>query len=124
MKIILKGMRNGLGALIAFFSWILIPKKIKRSKEEQQKIDEKTKNIELYQFFGCPFCIKIRRNITKLNLNITTRNAQSDEKYRNELLSSGGKIQVPCLKITKDDTVEWLYESSAITVYLEDNFGS
>ena len=55
MKLLLKGFRNGLGAIIAFISWLIPVSKVKRGESEQQEVDEQTANIELYQFFGCPF---------------------------------------------------------------------
>ncbi len=124
MKLLLKGFRNGLGAIIAFISWLIPVAKVKRSKEEQQKVDEQTANIELYQFFGCPFCIKTRRVIRQLNLNIVTRNAQTvGSEFRDEMQKETGKVQVPCLKITSGDEVEWMFESGDIKDYLQKKFG-
>lgn len=123
MKLLLKALRNGLGAIIAFVSWMIPAGKIKRSPEAQQKVDQQTANIELYQFFGCPFCIKTRRAIRKLDLNIATRNAQAPGQYRDELLKEAGKVQVPCLKITENGKVSWMFESDEIIAYLQQRFG-
>ena len=124
MKLLLKGFRNGLGAIIAFVSWLIPVKKVKRSTEQQQEVDKQTINIELYQFFGCPFCIKTRRVIRRLNLKIVTRDAQNRQgAYRAELLKETGKTQVPCLKITNGNKVEWMLETSEIIAYLEKHFG-
>lgn len=123
MKLLLKALRNGLGAIIAFVSWMIPAGKIKRSPEAQQKVDQQTANIELYQFFGCPFCIKTRRAIRKLGLNIDTRNAQAPGQYRDELLKEAGKVQVPCLKITENGKVSWMFESDEIIAYLQQRFG-
>ena len=123
MKLLLKALRNGLGAIIAFVSWMIPAGKIKRSPEAQQKVDQQTANIELYQFFGCPFCIKTRRAIRKLGLNIATRNAQAPGQYRDELLKEAGKVQVPCLKITENGEVSWMFESDEIIAYLQQRFG-
>ena len=123
MKIFLKIFRNGLGALIALISWLIPTNKVKRSLEDQKAVDSQTQNIELYQFFACPFCIRTRRTIRKLNIKIVTRNAQSEGVYRSELLSEGGKIQVPCLKITENDKITWMYETAEIATYLEKRFG-
>jgi glutaredoxin len=119
---ILKALRNGTGGLIAGVSFIFAPKKVKRGEAEQKTVDEKTKNIELYQFFACPFCIKTRRTIRRLNLNIITREVSGGE-YRDELLREAGKVQAPCLKITIGDKVEWMYESNDIINYLDKEFG-
>jgi glutathione S-transferase len=39
------------------------------------------------------------------------------------LLKEGGKVQVPCLKITENGQVSWMYESAVIKDYLEKEFG-
>ena len=76
----------------------------------------------MYQFFTCPFCIKTRRAIKRLSLNIETRDALGHAPSRQQLLEGGGVIQVPCLRITtEDDGVEWLYESNEIIKYLEES---
>ncbi len=124
MKLLLKGLRNGLGAIIAFISWLIPAGKIKRTSVQQKKADEQTTNIELYQFFGCPFCIKTRRMIRRLSLNIVTRNAQTiGSEFRDEMQRETGKVQVPCLKITKGDEVQWMFESNDISTYLNKHFG-
>ncbi|WXU00261.1 MAG: hypothetical protein Ctma_0973 [Catillopecten margaritatus gill symbiont] len=124
MKLLLKGFRNGLGAIIAFVSWLIPVSKVKRSPEAQKEVDAQTENIELYQFFGCPFCIKTRRTIRRLNLNIITRDAQNRKGiFRAELLKETGKTQVPCLKITENGKTEWMPETAEIITYLEKRFG-
>ena len=123
MKLLLKAFRNGLGAIIALISWLIPVSKVKRDTQAQQKVDQQTANIELYQFFACPFCIKTRRAIRRLNLKIATRNAQpQDSAYRQEMLDEAGKVQVPCLKITENGKVRWLFESGDIIAYLEERF--
>ncbi len=122
MKIILKALREGLGRVIVFFDWVFSPKKMKRSEQVQSSVDKETKSLKLYQFYACPFCIKTRRAIKRLNLKIETRNAQSGQ-YRAELLAGGGEVKVPCLRIQQSDKVTWMYESSDIIAYLEQRFG-
>ncbi|WP_369178748.1 glutaredoxin domain-containing protein [Candidatus Thiodubiliella endoseptemdiera] len=124
MKLLLKAFRNGLGAIIAFVSWVIPVSKVKRTVKQQKEIDAQTENIELYQFFGCPFCIKTRRVIRRLNLNIIARDAQNRQGvFRAELLKETGKTQVPCLKITENGKVEWMSETVKIIEYLEKRFG-
>ena len=117
-------LRVILGPFLLLWEIISSPKGIERSIEEQQKIDEKTKLLVYYHYPTCPFCIKVRRIIKKLSLNIEEKNAQHEGETRSELISQGGKAQVPCLRITHTQTeqVEWLYESDAIISYLENNF--
>ena len=122
MKIFINLIRNLLGAIIAFFDVISRPSRVKRSREVQQQVNEQAKNLSLYQFFGCPFCIKTRRAVHKLNVPITYKSASQGSTYRKELQEQGGKIQVPCLKIESADGDTWLYESSAIIAYLNERF--
>ena len=121
MKWIIKGVREGLGRLIILIDFIFSPKKQQRTESDQEKINEEVKSIKLYQFYACPFCIKTRRVIKRLNLPIETRNAQSGQ-YRAELLTGGGEVKVPCLKIESDEGVQWMYESTDIIQYLEKRF--
>jgi len=121
MKWIIKGVREGLGRLIILIDFIFSPKKQQRTESNQEKINEEVKSIKLYQFYACPFCIKTRRVIKRLNLPIETRNAQSGQ-YRAELLAGGGEVKVPCLKIESDEGVQWMYESADIIQYLEKRF--
>ncbi|MDC3315279.1 glutathione S-transferase N-terminal domain-containing protein [Candidatus Thioglobus sp.] len=121
MKLFLKLLREGSGRLLIFIDWVFRPSIIKRSYEDQLQVDQKTESLKLYEFYACPFCIKTRRAIKRLNLKVETRNAQKGD-YRKELESSGGKIQVPCLKIDYAGEVNWLYESNDIIKYLDKHF--
>ncbi|MBT42345.1 MAG: glutaredoxin [Idiomarina sp.] len=100
------------------------PKGVERSSEQQAKVEEECQQLALYQFKTCPFCIKVRKHMAGLSLPIETRDAQNDNAYRQELAQEGGRVKVPCLKITQDDgSVEWMYESSDINAYLTRRFG-
>lgn len=123
MKILIKGLREGLGRLIIFIDWVFSPKRLQRSDSAQNLVNQQTQLLKLYQFYACPFCVKTRRNIKRLNLSIEARNAQQGSPYREELLARGGVVQVPCLQITQNDKITWLYESSEIITYLEQRFG-
>jgi len=122
-KYFFKTIRIILGPVILFGNFITMPKGVKRPEEQQKIIDSETKNLTLYQFKTCPFCIKVKRMMSRLSLNIETLDAQHDQKVREELLTHGGKIAVPCLKITDEhgETL-WMYESSIINQYLEQRF--
>ena len=122
MKFFITLIRNLLGAIIAFVDVITRGTKLKRSPEKQVQVAEESQKLALYQFFGCPFCIKTRRAMYKYNLPIQKRNVSEGSPYREELLQGGGKIQTPCLRIENNDGVEWLYDSKAIIGYLEARF--
>ena len=109
------------GPILLAADRLTTPRGIQREADKQQRIDEQTKDLVMYQFLTCPFCIKTRRAIKRMSLNIETRDALKHAPSRQQLLEGGGKIKVPCLRITgKDDKVEWLYESNEIIKYLDE----
>lgn len=118
--VIMKVIRWILGKVILMIDKLSAPTPMIRSVEEQKQLDEKTASLALYQFEACPFCVKVRREIRRLNLKVTLVDALNDPKASEKLLSEGGKRQVPCLYIKNDDdSVTWLYESNAIMIYLQ-----
>lgn len=113
-------IRWPIGRLILLLNFIFSPKSPKRTIEEQQKVDDKTKNLSLYQLPSCPFCVKVRRTIKREGLNIELRNINQKNDYREELIREGGKRTVPCLRIEQaDGQVQWLYESSDVAAHLQ-----
>jgi len=99
------------------------PESVTRSADEQARADEASKDLALYQFKACPFCIQVRKEIARLGLNIETRDAQHDSEHRAALEAGGGQIKVPCLRIHQEDGSErWLYESDEIKAWLQERF--
>lgn len=124
MKYIFRAIRWPLGQLVIFIDWISRPETPGYSPEKQAELDAATSDMKLYHFKQCPFCVKTRRTIRRLGLNIETRDARNDPQWNRELISEGGRYQVPCLRVVKDDnSVEWLYESNNINQYLDQRFG-
>jgi glutaredoxin len=119
---ILKALREGLGRLIVFISFLTRPKQLVRSEAAQEEAKQKARGMSLYQFYACPFCVRVRREIYRLNVPIETRDAQKEGPYRQELLAEGGEVQVPCLRIDDDDRTIWMYESKEIIQFLKENF--
>ena len=108
------------GRLILFINRITLPTPILRKNIEQEKINEKTKNLTVYQFEACPFCVKVRRFIRKNSLKINIKDAKNNKTFKTELVNEGGKHKVPCLRIDKiNSKTEWLYESTEIIKFLE-----
>jgi len=125
MGFIFKPVRWILGQIIIFIDWATRPKAKQRTAEAQAEVDKQTAGIALYHFQMCPFCVKTRRQIHRLGLNIENRDARNDPDWNQELISEGGKYQVPCLKISKaDGSVEWMYESTDINDYLDKRFST
>lgn len=99
------------------------PKAVVRTAAEQARVDQATRQLALYQFRACPFCIKVRREIARLGLKIETRDAQHNMAHRAALEAGGGDIVVPCLRIEREDgQTEWLYESEVIKSWLQEKF--
>ncbi len=122
-KIFFRIIRILLGPVILLLEMITTPKGITRTPEEQQRLDQKTENLVLYQYKTCPFCVKVRRTIASLSLNIETRDTQRDPAIREQLLQGGGQIKVPCLKVTDENgAITWMYESDRIVQYLQESF--
>lgn len=115
-------LRNGLGSLIVFASWLTLPRRIRRPEQEQQRVNEQVRELKLYQFWACPFCVKVRRHLHRLNLPVEILEAARGTPAREELEQQGGKLQVPCLRIETAEGVQWLYESTAIIEYLDGRF--
>lgn len=116
---LVKSLRNGLGMIIVFISWLTNPKPINRSEAEQMQAQAKTKGLALYQRYACPFCVKTRRAIHRLNVDVEIRDIKNPI-YREELIAQGGRVMVPCLRIEKSGDVKWLYESNDIIRYLDE----
>ena len=122
MRFFLRLLREGSGRVLIFIDWLFRPSRVKRSVEDQSKVDQETKILKLYQFYACPFCVKTRRSIKRLNLKVETRNAQAEGEFRKELELNGGKIKVPCLKLEGAGEASWIYESNDIIKYLDERF--
>jgi glutaredoxin 3 len=73
--------------------------------------------LELFYFESCPFCQKVLRFLEDKNHNIVFKDIRSIDKYRDELSSMIGKIQVPCLVI--DGTP--MLESDDIIIFLKND---
>ncbi len=111
------------GPVMLLWEWATAPKGVVRPAAEQRCVDEATRDLVLYQFRTCPFCIKARQTLKRLSINIERRDAQKDPQHRQALLEGGGEIKVPCLRITDDNgQFTWLYESDRIIDWLNERF--
>jgi len=123
-RVFFKTLRIVIAPLILIWEFVTTPKGVVRSPEAQRQIDAECRNLALYQFRTCPFCVKVRREMRRLSLNIALLDAQRDSPIRGDLIRGGGKAVVPCLKITDaQGKNEWMYESAQIIQYLNTRFG-
>lgn len=124
VRLFFKTLRILLAPLILIWEFITTPKGMVRTADDQRRVDAECRNLALYQFKTCPFCMKVRREMSRLSLNIPLLDAQRDGPIRADLIRGGGKAVVPCLQI-KDaqGNSEWMYESADIIQYLNTRFG-
>lgn len=119
IRLFFRTLRRIIGPIMLLIDKLTTPKGITRSAEAQQQLDEATRGLALYQFKTCPFCMKVRREIKRLSLNIELRDAQHDPQHREQLREGGGAVKVPCLRITQGGAGDsWLYESDEVIKYL------
>jgi glutathione S-transferase len=76
----------------------------------------------LYQYESCPFCYRVRRFLEHTGIQLESRDVLRDPEARRALAEGGGSATVPCLRIERDGTVRWLYESLDIIDYLSRRF--
>jgi glutaredoxin len=120
-----KTLRVILGPVMLLKEKLTRPRGVVRPTAAQQSVDRACQNLALYQYQTCPFCIKVRQEISRLSLTIRRVDAQPEGNDRQALLSGGGKTKVPCLKITDaSGNDQWLYDSEKIVAYLRGRFAN
>ncbi|WP_163005696.1 glutaredoxin family protein [Pseudomonas viridiflava] len=120
----MKALRVGLGQLVIGIDFLTRPSKKKRDPAAQAAVNQSAQDLTLYQFHACPFCVKTRRALRRLNVPVALRDAENNELDRQTLLNEGGRIKVPCLRIEEGDKTVWMYESNVIIDYLDKRFGA
>jgi len=120
----MKSVRWIVGRILLILNWVTFPSKGKRSEDELKKITDELSAYTLYEFKSCPFCIRVRRKLQKLNLSVNIKDAKVEGPDREDLLKGGGRVKVPCLRIKQGDTGldQWMYESKTIMAFLEEKF--
>jgi len=118
-----RALRVVIGPCMLLWEFVTRPKGLVRPPALQQQVGQECRNLTLYQFKTCPFCIKVRQAMRRLSLNIECLDAQHHQGNRDDLERGGGQVKVPCLKITDaSGASEWLYESRKIIEYLRGRF--
>ena len=125
MKTVFRLIRWPLGQIVILIDWLTRPKFPLLPPEQREEFDAITSSMKIYHFKQCPFCVRTRRTIRRLGLNIETRDARNDPQWSSELVNQGGRYQVPCLRVVKEDgSIDWIYESDNIIGFLDQRFGS
>ena len=111
-------IRSFLAVIIRIVDFFFAPKLAKLPEAQALKVKEETQSMRVYQFKACPFCVKLRWAMRRMGVDLPFEDAKNDPKAKQELLTGGGKVKVPCLKYEKDGQEKWLYESSDIELFL------
>ncbi|GBU15671.1 glutaredoxin [Polaromonas sp.] len=123
IRLFFRTLRRVLGPVMLLKEALSRPKGVIRAPAEQQRVDEQCQSLVLYQYKTCPFCIKVRQEISRLSLQIQRLDAQPEGPVRSELLAQGGQAKVPCLRITDSSgNSQWLYDSEKIKAHLRERF--
>ena len=77
----MKIIRWIVGKILLAWNFLTFPPKGKREPALQEKFNAELKSYRLYQFNACPFCVKVRRHLQRMNLNIELHDAKNDEKH-------------------------------------------
>jgi len=123
IRFFFRTLRILLGPVMLLKETLTRPKGLSRPPAAQEKADQQCQSLVLYQYKTCPFCIKVRQEISRLSLNIPRIDAQHEGPDRQALLQGGGQAKVPCLKITDAaGNSRWLYDSEKIVACLRGRF--
>ena len=119
----MKLIRFFVGRILLLLNAVFKPKALPRTEAEIIQLKQDAQGLSLYQFEACPFCIKVRRALTRLGVTIPIYDVKRSPQHERELIERGGRRKVPCLRIVDEAGAEtWLYQSSAIIDYLESRF--
>jgi glutaredoxin len=82
-----------------------------------------TKGLALYLTAFCPYCVRVRRALDQLGLDVALRDIADDPGAYRELVDATGRQTVPVLRIEESDGgVSWLAESEDIIQYFRERF--
>ena len=74
--------------------------------------------LTLYHFMGCPYCQRVRDFLNKEGISVPMKDTHENPIFRDELITIGGKPQVPCLVIDG----QALYESLDIIAWFKQKY--
>lgn len=80
-------------------------------------------HLALYQYPSCPFCVRVRRVIDELGIDVEMRDIIESPEHRRDLMEARGRRTVPVLRITSAEGDRWMPESAEIVRYLRERYG-
>ena len=101
VRLFFRTLRAVLGPILLLGNWLTRPKGVVRPPAAQQAVDARTGNLALYHFPTCPFCLKTRRTLRRLSLDVELRNAQHDDAHRAALVEA-------CVELDDDVMADYL----------------
>jgi len=103
-----------------FMVLFLVPSVLLITQSCKGRKNVNTKDLILYVGGGCPYCTKVTNFLSQNNISIPIKDVWNDSASKKELLAmTGGKGQVPCLKINEK---EYMHESLDIINKLKEIF--
>lgn len=82
----------------------------------------RAEDLSLYHYDSCPYCLRVRRALSELGVEVELRNIHQDPAHLRALIEARGLRTVPVLRIRHEDGDEWLAESADIVSYLRGRF--
>lgn len=120
MRFILSYLRFVSKYLIIGLDLLIPVKKNKLSSKQKEIFSKLTSTWSIYEFYGCPFCVRVRRYLRTRDIDLQFLDAKQDT-HRDDLIRHGKKRKVPCLRWFDDKQKEhWFYESADIIAFIED----
>ena len=75
--------------------------------------------LALYITPLCGFCHYVMSTIQELGLEVDIRDITANRNYLEELYHARQRLTVPVLRITTDESDDWMPESRDIVAYLQ-----
>ncbi len=117
-EVFIDGGVKTLAPLLTLYDGMVASLEEKREGEMTAQLGSIEKlQLVLYSRSSCSYCKKVISYLKKNHKEITVKDIGKDSKAANELITIGGRQQVPCLVING----KALYESSAIIKWLRDH---
>ncbi|MXR52435.1 glutaredoxin [Halovenus sp. WSH3] len=85
-------------------------------------MSERNPDLVLYELQSCPYCAKVRRALSDLDLSYESRSVPSSRSQRSEVYEVSGQYQVPVL-VDRTNGIEGMPESDDIVEYLYEEYG-
>jgi len=79
--------------------------------------------IEFYALPGCPYCMRVERQLKKLGVTYERHDVPPDRNDRSRLTQLTGQSDVPVI-VDRAHGIEWMYGSGQIIEYLRTTYAN